>query len=185
MDQFSAAQQNDRRKFKRETSPPSMTKTEAEKRTGLRVKKTKDISCSNISGDDIVKRLGPASGPPSDTATSVEDMLVKFACMDQAEDDTLNTKQMVYERLLEHLEMERYLGEEESDFHQANLNNRVHFAIGPILTDSKRRTARDIRLHRVKCFISSDSTTDGHGSRMVDVCAIRKKNLVPVAVKSD
>ena len=106
---------------------------------------------------------------------------MKFACAVEAEDDTLNTKQKVYERLLEHLEMEGYLGEEDPDFKEANINNLVLHAIGPILTDSKRKTGRNIQLMREKRIISSESMTGGYEEFvMVDLVATKKNAFVLV-----
>lgn len=182
MDQFNATQQNDRRKSGWETSYSSTTTAEAEKRPGLRVKNTKATSYSNMSIGDVEKRLGFFLGSLNDKAISVEDMLVKFAHTAKAgPDDTLKTKEKVYQHLLEHIENERYPGEEGSEFKEANVHDLVHYAIGPILTDFRRRAGRDVRLRREKRIFSSDSTTGGYEDFVImDEVSPMEENFVLV-----
>ena len=110
------------------------------------VKDTKATSYSNVSSKDAEKRLGFSWKSLRDKVLSGKDMLAKSAYAVKAGDDTLKTKEKVYEELLEYLEVEGYPGEEDPDFGGANVNDLVLFAITPTLANFRRRTGRNILL---------------------------------------
>lgn len=62
---------------------------------------------------------------------------------------------------MEYLEGEGYPGEENPEFKESNVSDLVLIIVLPIVTDSKRKSGRDLRLTREKKIISTDNTLVG------------------------
>lgn len=136
------------------------------------------ISYSNMTIKDAEKKLGIMMTSLREEAVSVTDMLSVH--IERVERDViLKTKEKVYERILEHFEMEGFPGEEEPDFKEANVNDLVHSILSPIVTDFRRQTGRNIRLRREKQIVSMDCETGGSEEFvMMDVISVTEKNFV-------
>ena len=133
-------------------------------------------SYSNMSIEDAEERLGVTMSSIRGNSIAVEDMLVQCA---YAVEDISKSKEKVYDHILEHLEMEGYPGEEDPDFKESNVNDLVHYIIGPIISDFRRKTGRNIRLRREKEIVAVDSETGGYEEFVVmDVIAIKEKKFV-------
>ncbi|KAF8416250.1 hypothetical protein EV426DRAFT_721862 [Tirmania nivea] len=70
-------------------------------------------------------------------------------------------KEKLHERVVEYLEGEGYPAEANPEFKESNVSDLVLIIVLPIVTDSKRKTGRDIRLTREKKIVSTDNTFVG------------------------
>jgi len=75
------------------------------------------------------------------------------------EDIIINTKEKVYDRIVEYLEVEGYPTEANPDFKEANINDLVYSIISPIIHNSIRVVGRKIHLKREKEIVSTDNET--------------------------
>lgn len=71
-------------------------------------------------------------------------------------------KEKVYARIIGYLQFEGYPSEASLDFKEANINDLVLYIIGPVLSDFKSETGRNILLRREKELISPDAQTGGY-----------------------
>ena len=138
-------------KFK--TSYSSVTSAEAEKRLGFRLQ--------SLRGRPVHKMLAGA-----------ETMFGKDAVRE--------TKEKVYNRILEHLIVEGYPTEADSDFKEVNIDHLVYTIIVPVLNDFICRTGRkDIQLKCEKEIISTDSETGGEEEFVVvDMISVGQENFI-------
>jgi len=80
------------------------------------------------------------------------------------EDAIKRTKERVWGRIVEYLNIEGYPTEASPDFKRANVNDLILYIIGPILWDFNIvMDEDDILLRRQKELISTDSKTGGYG----------------------
>ncbi|KAF8468149.1 hypothetical protein BDZ91DRAFT_721991 [Kalaharituber pfeilii] len=90
-------------------------------------------------------------------------MLVETKGNEGLDKDTMSkTKDMVYDLISRHLEVEGNPSESNADFKEANINDLVYIIINPIISDFRRRTKRNIRLRREKEIIAADNMTGGY-----------------------
>jgi len=89
-------------------------------------------------------------------------------------------KEKVYNHILEHLTVEGYPTEADSDFKKVNVNHLVYTIIVPVLNDFIRRTGRkDIQLKCEKDIISTDSEMGGEEEFVVvDVISVGQGNFI-------
>ncbi|RPB25945.1 hypothetical protein L211DRAFT_766512, partial [Terfezia boudieri ATCC MYA-4762] len=73
-------------------------------------------------------------------------------------DAVRETKDKVYDRILEHLTVEGYPTEADSDFKEVNVDHLVYTIIVPVLNDFIRKTGRkDIQLKCEKEIVSTET----------------------------
>ncbi|RPB18614.1 hypothetical protein L211DRAFT_815272, partial [Terfezia boudieri ATCC MYA-4762] len=75
--------------------------------------------------------------------------------------DMNEIKEKVYRHILEYIDIEGYPTEASTGYKEAKVSDLVLYVIGPILSDFKRKTRRNIRLEREKQIISVDDITGG------------------------
>ncbi|KAI5839541.1 hypothetical protein DFP73DRAFT_561263 [Morchella snyderi] len=117
-----------------------------------------NVPYSKMSLLEAEKRLGFALEDL--TAVSVDSMLANTK-HSLERDVILSTKEMVYHHILQYLQLEGYPTEASPDFKEANVSDLVLYIIGPIVTEFKRKTGRNVRLRREKEIISTDNETGG------------------------
>ena len=95
-------------------------------------------------------------------------------------DTVRETKEKGYNRILEHLTVEGYPTEADSDLKQVNVDHLVYTIIVPVLNDFIRRTGRkDIQLKCEKEIISTDSETGGEEEFVVvDMISVSQENFI-------
>jgi hypothetical protein len=125
-------------------------------------------------------RLGFRLG--SLTSISVDSMLAnaKYNLEGLDKDTISNTKEKVYERIVEYLEVEGTPTEAKADFKEANVSDLVYSIISPIIHNYIRMTRRrSLRLKREKEIVSTDNKTGGMKEFVVtDEISVRKENFV-------
>jgi len=127
-----------------------MTIADAEKRLGIRIK--------NICG------------------VPVEDLLAEANYTIEEEDSALNSKDKVYNQIVQFLVIEGYPSEENPDF---NINDLVYATISPVIFDFIGKTGRNgMQLLREKEIISVDSETGGVEFVMVDQISVTEEKVV-------
>ncbi|KAA8898902.1 hypothetical protein FN846DRAFT_194803 [Sphaerosporella brunnea] len=90
-------------------------------------------------------------------------------------------KEKVYDLILDHLEIEGYPTEADPDFKEANVNDLVHYIIGPIISDFKRKTGRKVFLLREKEMVSTNGETGGYEEFLVvDMISVMEEKVVLV-----
>jgi hypothetical protein len=89
----------------------------------------------------------------------VEDMLAnaKHNLEGLDKDIIINTKEKVYSRIVEYLEVEGYPTEANPDFKEANISDLVYSIISPIIRNLMRMAGRKIHLKREKEIVSIEN----------------------------
>lgn len=152
-----------------------------EDNTEKRRKSKWTTSYSKMSQADAEKRLGLRFERLESQAILVETMLAEAEYKPEGEDlnATLETKEEVYRQIVRYLKIEGYPSEASADFKEANINDLVLYAIGPILYDFTCSTERDIRLRREKEIVSTDSETGGTEEFVVvDLISVMEEKFV-------
>ncbi|KAI5803265.1 hypothetical protein DFH27DRAFT_44381 [Peziza echinospora] len=134
-------------------------------------------SYSNMSIKQAEKRLGFRFG--SLEAIPVGRMLAN-ANKGENPDSMLETKGMVYEQLVRHLEVEGFPTEADPDFKESNINHLVYATISPILQNFIRKTGRKtLRLRSEKELVSPDGETGGTEEFViVDLISVEEESFI-------
>lgn len=133
-------------------------------------------SYSNVTLPDAQRRLGfriqSLRGIP------VEEMLGEGK--GDVEMDVKETKEKVYDRIIEYIEIEGYPTEAETAFKEASINDLVYTTISPILREFIRTTQRkNISLRREKEIIGIDEETGGcEEFVMVDLISVTEEKFI-------
>lgn len=148
-----------KRKSRWKISYPNMTTPEAEKRLGFRIR-----SLTTIPVAEMLK---------------VED---GQHILEGGDEKTLETKRMVYEQIVQYLEIEGEPTEADPDFKEGNINHLVYATISPILRDFRRRTGRkNMQLRSEKTIVSTDGETGGKEEFVVmDLISVTEEKFVLV-----
>jgi hypothetical protein len=111
-------------------------------------------------------------------AVSVDIMLANAQYSVEA-DAIKETKERVYRRIVEYLNVEGYPEEANPDFKEANVSDLVYSIIGPLIDFIRKKTERMIRLTREKETISIDNETGGTEEFVVlDFISVTKEKFV-------
>ena len=141
-------------------------------------KKGKTKWNTNMTLVDAEERLGLDFELFQSQAVSVSRMLEGLEC-DVTKEVILKTKELVYDLVVRHIEVEGYPTMANGDFREPNVNDLVLLILNPILSDFRRSTGRNIRLRREKQIISIDGETGGDEEFVVmDVIKIKEKRFV-------
>lgn len=136
---------------------------------------------SRVTVDEAEKRLGFLFDRFEKQAIPVSRMLAEAtpAISGLEETQIKETKENVYNRIIEFVEGEGYPTEYNEDFKEANVNDLVLQIILPILTAFRRQTGRELRLRREKEIISVDSETGGYQEFVVvDMIGVGNRKFV-------
>ena len=91
-------------------------------------------------------------------------------------DAVKQTKERVYQRIVEYLDIEGYPTDSDTNFKAGNINDLVYATISPVLFDFKYTTGRDsIQLSREKVVISVDGRME---FVVVDEISVTKEKAV-------
>ncbi|KAG0635650.1 hypothetical protein HOY80DRAFT_981146, partial [Tuber brumale] len=94
-------------------------------------------------------------------------------------DQVQETKEKVYDRIIEFVECEGYPTESDQDFKEANINDLVFAILAPIVSDFRERTGRNIFLRREKEITAPDSKTYGYQEFvLVDLIGLEREKYV-------
>ncbi|KAG0642764.1 hypothetical protein HOY80DRAFT_1020509 [Tuber brumale] len=94
-------------------------------------------------------------------------------------DQVQETKEKVYDGIVEFIECEGYPTESVEDFKEANINDLVFTILAPIVADFRRKTGRNIRLLREKQITALDSKTCGYQEFvLMDLIGVENKKYV-------
>lgn len=105
-------------------------------------------------------------------------MLEGLKC-DVPKEVILKTKELVYDLVVRHIEVEGFPTMANVEFREPNVNDLVLLILNPILSDFRRSTGRNIRLRQEKQIISIDGETGGEEEFVVmDVIKIKEKRFV-------
>ena len=90
------------------------------------------------------------------------------------------TKEKVYDRILDYLDVEGYPTMASPDFTEANVYDLVYAIITPIIRELRHKTGRNIRLARKKEIISKDDEAGGTEELVVmtDRISVSEKKFV-------
>jgi len=151
-----AAQQNKKIQSKWETSYSAMSIRDAEKRLGVRIAALR--------------------------ATPIDTMLAKpkhsLGRADVNKETVDAVKAVVYDQILQYIDIEGYPTEADPDFKEANMSDLVFSTIGPVLR-SVRKMGRDIRLTREKEITSVENEIGGvEEFVVVDQIVVAEKKFV-------
>ncbi|KAF8538493.1 hypothetical protein BDD12DRAFT_152826 [Trichophaea hybrida] len=137
-------------------------------------------SYSNMSTSDAQKRLGFTFRTFGSQAIPVDRMLAeaKGGIEGLGMDATQKVKEKVYDLILDHLEIESYPTEADPDFKEANVSDLVHYIIGPIISDFKRKTGRKVFLLRENEMLSQDCEMGGYEEFVVDIISVMEEMFV-------
>ncbi|KAG0138697.1 hypothetical protein HOY82DRAFT_544583 [Tuber indicum] len=117
-----------------------------------------------VTMEEAEKRLGFRFVKFEKHAVSVSQMLaeVKPAIEGLGEDQVQETKEKIYDRIVELFHVEGYPTESNEDYKEANINDLLFSILTPIVADFRGKTGRDICLLREKQIIAPDSRTQGY-----------------------
>ncbi|KAG0634855.1 hypothetical protein HOY80DRAFT_1140366 [Tuber brumale] len=138
-------------------------------------------SYSNVTFEEAEKRLGFVVDMLNNDAIDLDQMLAEMELEIDGlgREEVWETKQKVYDRILEFVEMEGYPNESTEEFKEANVNDLVYAIITPIVTDFKRKTGRNLRLQREKEIVASDAVTGGYQEFvMLDMIGVGNRKFV-------
>ncbi|KAF8532805.1 hypothetical protein BDD12DRAFT_809643 [Trichophaea hybrida] len=122
-----------KRKSKWTTSYSNMSRLQAEKRLGFRIRSIKAISVDRMLAN------------------------AKYSLRGEYLDVILKTKERVYDNIVEYLAIEGYPTEGDPDFKEASINHLVYATISPVLGNFIRMTRRNsIQLRSEKEIVSTD-----------------------------
>ncbi|RPA90860.1 hypothetical protein L873DRAFT_376842 [Choiromyces venosus 120613-1] len=94
-------------------------------------------------------------------------------------DQVQQTKEKVYDNIIEFVECEGYPTESDADFKEANINDLVFTILAPIVTAFRRKTGRDIYLQREKQITAVDLKTGGYQEFvLVDLIGVGNQKFV-------
>ncbi|KAG0638807.1 hypothetical protein HOY80DRAFT_965850 [Tuber brumale] len=133
-------------------------------RYASRATSTIPTAYSKVTFEEAEERLGFRFKRFERHAISVSQMLAEAKPVIEGlgKDQVQETKEKVYDRIIEFVECEGYPTESDQDFKEANINDLVFAILAPIVTDFRRKTGRDICLLREKQIISVDWMTYGY-----------------------
>jgi len=90
-----------------------------------------------------------------------------------------STKETVYERILEYLQVEGYPSELNDDFTESNVNDLVYTVVVPIISAFRQKTHHQLRLKREKQIIAADLKMGGREEFvMVDMVSVDEKKYI-------
>ncbi|KAF8540341.1 hypothetical protein BDD12DRAFT_29888 [Trichophaea hybrida] len=143
-----------RRKSKWATLYSNMTIAQTEQRLGFRIRSLKPIPVKTM------------------IANASKDLGKDTQAIEQ-------TKAKVYDRIVEHLQVEGFPTEADPDFKEVNINYLVHSAISPILADFICRTGRgSVQLQCEKEIASTDGETGGMEEFIVVDLTVGEENFI-------
>ena len=117
------------------------------------------VSYSSMSKEEAEKRLGVRMKHVEVVPTAI--MLANAQNIMEA-DAVKQTKERVYQRILEYLQVEGYPTEVTKSFKEANINDLIFTIVSPVLFDFIRTTGRvGMQLEREREIISVDGQTGG------------------------
>jgi hypothetical protein len=94
-------------------------------------------------------------------------------------DQVEETKEKVYNQIVQFLGCEGYPTESDEDFKEANINDLVFSILAPIVADFRERTGRNIYLRREKQITALDSKTYGYQEFvLVDLIGLEDEKYV-------
>ncbi|KAG0643675.1 hypothetical protein HOY80DRAFT_944802 [Tuber brumale] len=94
-------------------------------------------------------------------------------------DQVQETKERVYDQIVQFIECEGYPTESDEDFKEANINDLVFTILAPIVTDFRRKTGRNTCLCREKQVTALDSQTYGYQELvLVDLIGLEHEKYV-------
>ncbi|KAG0633431.1 hypothetical protein HOY80DRAFT_991622 [Tuber brumale] len=94
-------------------------------------------------------------------------------------DQVQETKEKVYDQIVQFIECEGYPTESDEGFKEPNINDLVFSILAPIVTDFRCKTGRNICLLREKQITASDSKTYGYQEFvLVDLIGLEPEKYV-------
>jgi hypothetical protein len=138
---------------------------------------------SKVTSAEAQKRLGFRFSNFERHGISVSHMLAeaKPEIEGLGKDQVQETKEKVYDRIIEFVGCEGYPTESDEDFKEANINDLVFSILAPIVSDFQERTGRNIFLRREKQITAVDSTTYGYQEFvLVDLIGLEDEKYVLV-----
>lgn len=112
--------------------------------------------------------------------------MLAIANQGESPDDILMTKEKVYDRILEYLQIEGYPAEGDPDFKESNINHLVYATITPILSDFIHKTGRvTVQLRSEKEIVSTDGETGGTEEfTILDLISVKEERFIPIVVEA-
>ena len=142
-------------------------------------------SYSSIPAAEVEQRLGFRMRNLKRVPTAI---MLASAQYSMEADAVKQTKERVYQRIVEYLETEGYPTHPDTNFKAANINDMVYAIISPVLFDFMRTTGRGgIRLSREKVIISVDSQTGGNEEFVVvdEISVTEDKTVFIIEAKDE
>ncbi|RPA94610.1 hypothetical protein L873DRAFT_1814168 [Choiromyces venosus 120613-1] len=183
--------------LKKQTNPKRKTAssevTTEEETTSTQKKQTTNLKYqtpySKVSMPEAEKRLGLKFAHFERSAIPVGRMLeeAKPVIKGLKNDQVKQTKEIVFENIVQFIEVEGYPTESDEDFKEANVNDLVLLIILPVFSIFRRETGRDLMLRREKEIIAVDLETRGFQEFVgIDIIGIPDEKFVFVveAMKS-